>query len=466
MPYISLTESQKTRANETNLVSFLQMKGEKLERAGGEYKIVYFDGSGKHDSITIRGPNWYDHKNQIGGKAIDFMKYFYGCDFVTAVRSLLGSECVLEKVQKQEIQREKKEFVLPEENSNMHRVYAYLIKQRYIDPQVLTFFAKKHDVFEDKNHHNAVFVGRDEEGVPRQAHLCSVNSFGKTFRITCEGSNTKYSFSHFGTSDKLFVFEAPIDMLSYISLHKDNWQENSYIAMNGVYDNAVINALEHHNNISHVVLCTDSDEGGIDAAERLYDILKEKGYKNVSREKSNYKDWNEDLKAVNGVSPLPAVRHKRKELYHNYLENMEYVTCKPEKLSSQIYATFKNGQYDYLSEYALSGAAYYSSSDKSQHSHKNVFCGLLKELSCNYRAYSDKGRKEAKWRNVKELVNEAMKDLKQSGRTNEQSQNTARILFDLCDCAVRLQVEEKMNFPQQVQECELSEEPVPCEQVL
>ena len=88
----------------------------------------------------------------------------------------------------------------------MHRVFAYLIKHRHISPDVVTFFAKNHTLYEDKEHHNAVFVGVDEKGVPRQAHKRSANSFGKSFRQTVEGSDTKYSFSHFGKSGKIYIF--------------------------------------------------------------------------------------------------------------------------------------------------------------------------------------------------------------------------------------------------------------------
>ncbi len=67
----------------------------KLERAGVEHKLIYYDSSGKHDSITIRGSKWFDHKNQTGGGAIKFMQEFYGMDFQTVgeplgQRELLG----------------------------------------------------------------------------------------------------------------------------------------------------------------------------------------------------------------------------------------------------------------------------------------------------------------------------------------------------------------------------------------
>ncbi len=89
MPYIPFTEEQKVIANSVDLADFLRLRGEKLERAGREYKLIYSDGSGSHDSITIRGSTWFDHKNQVGGGAIKFMQYHYGMDFPTAVQELL-----------------------------------------------------------------------------------------------------------------------------------------------------------------------------------------------------------------------------------------------------------------------------------------------------------------------------------------------------------------------------------------
>lgn len=61
----------------------------------------------------------------------------------------------------------------------------------------------------------------------------------------------------------------------------------------------------------------------------------------------------EVLKAKNGVKALPAVPHKRKEEYLKEVSELGYLKCRPDKLTSQIYATFKNGQYKYLAEYAL-----------------------------------------------------------------------------------------------------------------
>ena len=467
MPYIPFTDEEKQLANSVDLEEYLRVRGEKLERAGREYKLIYSDGSGKHDSITIRGSTWFDHKNQTGGGAIKFMQYHYGMDFPTAVQELLGQRVTsLSSVpMKSTKQSEKqKDFRLPEANDNMHRVFAYLIKQRFIAPEVITHFAKRKLLYEDKKHHNAVFVGVDENGVPRQAHKRGTATFGKSFRQTVEGSDTRYSFAHFGESGKLFIFEAPIDMLSYLTLNPQDWQKHSYIAMNGVYENAVLTALKGHSNLSEIVICTDNDVGGIDAADRLSDILEEKGYADIKRLVPEFKDWNECLKAQNDVEPLPAVPHKIKEGYHCQAENLEYLKCRPDKLKSQIYAAFKNDQYRYLAEYALAGSAFFLPKTQRLSDENRVFLRLKSKLKDDYKAYADKGRTAQKKRNLSDSVQAVMQDLKLSARTREQSIQTAKLLFQIADNAVRMEVEDALSQPiqEQSEKIEFVQNPEPC----
>ena len=462
MPYIPFTEEQKVMANFVDLEQFLRMRGEKLERVGREHKLIYYDGSGRHDSITLRGSTWFDHKNQVGGGAIKFMQEFYDMDFQTAVQELLGQRVtpLSHSPPKAIAKEEKKEFRLPQANTNMHRVYAYLIKQRFIAPEVITHFAKQHTLYEDKEHHNAVFVGIDENGVPRQASKRSTNSYGNSFRITCQGSDTRYSFAHFGESKRLYVFEAPIDMMSFLTLYPNDWQKHSCIAMNGVYENAVLTALKNHSNLSEIVLCVDNDEGGIEAVDRLRDILADNGYSEVKRLAPKFKDWNEVLKAKNGVYALPAVPNKHKEEYHCQAENLQYLKCRPDKLTSQIYATFKNRQYKYLAEYALASSAFFIAPKD-----ENLMFEKLKfKLKDEYKPYTDKGKKAQKQRALQECMQEVLRDLKRTACTREQSVLTAKMLYQLADNAVRLSVEEALSVPiqEQCEDIDIISEPEPC----
>ena len=454
MPYIPFTDEQKVMANSVDLEYFLRSRGEKLEKVGREHKLIYTDSGGRHDSITMSGSTWFDHKNQTGGGAIKFMQYFYGMSFTDAVQNLLGYTVSPLAISVPETAPEpKKKFTLPPKNATMNRVYAYLIKQRYIAPEVVSFFAKEGKIYEDAEHHNAVFVGYDENGIPRQAHKRSTNSYGKTFRITVEGSDTDYSFAHYGTSGRLYVFEAPIDMLSYITLHPEDWQKHSYIAMNGVYESAVLKALDNHENLQHIVICTDNDEGGIDAYDRLNDILREQGYTNVTRIYPTYKDYNEDLKARNGQPAIIAVSHERKRIYHNSVDALNYYPCRPDKLSSQLKMAYKNGQYRYLAEYALAGSAFFMRVKDESKAHSALKVKLRKE----YRAYKDKARLDVKFRDLSSKLKEVLNDLKQPARTYEQSITTAKRLYELADCAVKVQTQEELDN-QQTEEMTENEE--------
>lgn len=456
MPYIPFTDEQKITANSIELADFLRMRGEKLERAGREYKLIYYDSSGKHDSITMSGSRWFDHKNQVGGGPIKFMQYHYGISFPESVQALLGYTVLPQRSPpKQEKAEEKREFILPEVNADMHRVYAYLIKQRFIAPEIITHFAKQKTLYEDKVHHNAVFVGLDENGIPRQAHKRSTSTFGKSFRQTIEGSDTKYSFVHFGNSEKLFVFEAPIDMLSFLTLYPQDWQEHSYIAMNGVYENAVLTALKGHSNLSEIVICTDNDEGGIDAADRLRDILREQGYTKIYRSVPNNKDWNEDLKMLNGTEALPAVPHSRKREYNCRIENLQKLRCSPNNLPSRINAAYKSRQYDFLAETALAGSVFFLQKSGCSAG----FESLCAKLKGEYRAYTDKGGTAQKTRCLSEKMREVMQELGKSAQTREESVLTAKLLYQLADHAVRICVDESMSAAEQCEKIEEELEP-------
>ena len=253
-------------------------------------------------------------------------------------------------------------------------------------------------------------------------------------------------------------------MMSFLTLYPKEWQKHSYIDMNGVYENAVLTALKNHSNLSEVILCVDNDEGGIEAVDRLKDILTENGYTDVKRLAPKFKDWNEVLKAKNGALALPAVPHKRKEEYLKEVSELRYLKCRPDKLTSQIYATFKNGQYKYLAEYALAGSAFFMPKTEQINSECKAFVWLQNKLKGSYKPYTDKGRKAQKQRNLQDCVQEVLHDLKQTVRTREQSINTAKLLYRLADNAVRLSVEETLSvsIQEQNEDIDIVPEPEPC----
>ena len=202
------------------------MRGEKLTRSGREKRMT------SDHSVTIRGSEWYDHATEKGGGPISFVRDFYGHSYPEAVSLLLDGEQGVEyPTAKPQEEEPPKPFELPPINGDCRRVYAYLLKQRRIDREVISHFVKAGLLYEDAKYHNCVFVGTDENGVPRHAHKRSTNSYGEAFRINVEGCDLRYSFHHIGEDDQLFVFEAPIDMLSYITLNPDGWEQHSYVCL-------------------------------------------------------------------------------------------------------------------------------------------------------------------------------------------------------------------------------------------
>ena len=310
MPYIHFTEEQKLRASEVDLVEFLRHQGEKLIRSGPEYRLD------SDHSVTIRGNGWYDHATGQGGGPISFVQQFYNLSYPEAVTCLLGGEqgVAYTAAPKQE-EKPKAEFALPAASREMRRMYAYLLKHRFLDRDVVTAFVRAGLIYEScesykgREYHNAVFVGKDENGVARHAHKRSLNSLGRTFRINVEGSDPRCSFHYTGTSDRLYVFEAPIDLMSFLTRYPRGWQEHSFVSLCGTSEHAMLWMLERNPNLHAVCLCLDYDAAGIEASGRLTEILHERGYDNVGMLQPEYKDWNEDLKARRGLPAQEAEEH-------------------------------------------------------------------------------------------------------------------------------------------------------------
>lgn len=298
--YIHFTGEQKMRANNVDLSYFLQRHGEKLIPSGRDKRLS------SDRSITVRGNQWYDHSAESGGYAIDFVRNFYGLSFPEAMIMLLGGEQgEIYRPAQAEREEPKKPFALPPAHTDMRRVYAYLVKTRHIDREVVSFFAKAKLLYESceqskdkkKEYHNAVFVGVDENNIPRHAHKRGLYTAGNNFRGNVAGCDPAYSFHYIGTTSRLYVFEAPIDLLSYITLYPQDWQRHSYVALCGVGGQAMMKMIELNPHLQEVALCLDNDEAGHKASERLKSQLSEKGHFS-EHTVSQGKDWNDDLMAT------------------------------------------------------------------------------------------------------------------------------------------------------------------------
>lgn len=285
--YINFTKEQREQARRTDLANFLISQGEKVKKSGSEYE--WLDGSQK---VTIRGHLWYHQYEQKGGDAIDSIRKFYNKDYAEAVQMLL-SNYGGQIVNLQTTEREQKPFILPPRNDRMSRVFSYLLLTRGIDKDVLFEFVRKKMIYESAYYHNAVFVGYDSSGKPRHAHKRGTVT-SNPYKGNVAGSQPEFSFHWHGTSNKIFLFEAPIDMLSYISMRKENWKSHSYAASCSVSDRVLFQCLKDNPNIKNVCLCFDNDEVGQKANKRIAEKLNSMNIQNEILIPI-HKDWNEDL---------------------------------------------------------------------------------------------------------------------------------------------------------------------------
>lgn len=290
------TREQIQRADDTDLYVFLFGRGEQFKRCGKEYRWL------RHDSVMINKNEWYRFSQNKGGHAIDFMKEFYGLSFAEAVKELLGEEGAGDtnrRTAKEDAGRQKvcpiplPGLELPERNESCEIARKYLIEQRKLSKQLVDQMIEKGDIYESKNYHNVVFVGRDKEQNPRYAAMRGTDE--NRYRGEAKGSEKAYGFGHIGTDEKLFVFESPIDLLSYITAVSEEWEKHSYISLGGLSEKAMKRMYTEYPHIHSIYLCLDNDEPGNKRCRQFVSLIPEE--LSVYRLEPVKKDWNECLAA-------------------------------------------------------------------------------------------------------------------------------------------------------------------------
>ena len=278
---MTYTQAQIDKANAVDLEKFLRAQGETLVRSGKEYRWK------AHDSLTVCGNKWFRHSQSKGGFPVDFVMEFYGKSFPEAVQMLTGEPG---EVQPEADPAPSPAFRLPLRNVTNANILNYLTQERKLSPSLVNFFIAAGDIYEDSSHHNVVFVGRDEDGHPRYA---SSRGIREKFRQDAAGAEKAFGFAHRGTDKQLLVFEATIDLLSFIELFPKNWQQHNYLSLGGVSGKALRQFLSERPDVERVFLCLDADKAGEDACKRLAALLPDTV--SVTRIQPCMKDWNDVL---------------------------------------------------------------------------------------------------------------------------------------------------------------------------
>ena len=306
-------------AKQADLCAVAERMGYTVKRIGNYHTLK------EMDSIRIYGrSHWcrfsrrYD-KGENGGSQIDFLRVFAGMDVKEAVFWLLdfvgyrreekepsagrlaagqhfSTKCSslqnLAPVGKKEEQ--KKLFVLPEFAGSNAYLYRYLEHERMIARPVIDFFVRKGILYEAKNYHNIVFVGTDRDGMPKFASMRGVfDRNGKGFKCDVAGNDKRYGFHlYYGKNRKVIVFEAAIDLMSYITMFPKD--KASMVALGMLADAPLETFLAEHPEMEEIQFCLDNDEPGRKAAASLQQKYAEKGYRtDIFLPPEPYKDFNQ-----------------------------------------------------------------------------------------------------------------------------------------------------------------------------
>ena len=152
------------------------------------------------------------------------------------------------------------------------------------------------------NYRNCVFVGKDENGVPRSAFQRGCQG---SFRGDVAGSQKQYGFlipAEIETCDTVEIYEAPIDAMSGATLrqykHDAPWRSVHYLALGGLNHQPIDYFLQQHPEVKRVALCFDRDEPGRNFTKIVAKRLTERGYIVQDTPPAIGKDYNDYLLAA------------------------------------------------------------------------------------------------------------------------------------------------------------------------
>ncbi len=283
-------------AKGTDLPDLLEHLGYSVRRLGSRYHTTR-----EMDSLIIKDRRtWKRYSNGTGGDAITFLQEFEGKGFREAVNYLLEFNGKRSRDSpaprpRPVPQEEKPAFALPIPNQDQRRVFAYLQK-RGIAPQVIRGFIESGLLYEDSLHHNCVFVGRDGNGKPVFASKRGTYDLGgSSFKRDAPGSDKSVAFRLpcDPALDWVAVFEAPIDLMSFCTLHRA--VTSNAVALCGLHQGPLDTYLRENPHLKQIVLCLDADGPGQEATEKFQEEYAQKGYAVSTRTPAHGKDWNEFL---------------------------------------------------------------------------------------------------------------------------------------------------------------------------
>lgn len=315
---IYYTKAQLQAAHKCSALEYARTAGYNLvKRSTTAYQLK------EHDSMIFTEDGfWNWNSRDLHGRALEFIMHYEGRSLPMAVHILTSGNSPYVSpppTAPPTAPIEKKPFELPETAPSFRRLFAYLCNARKLDVEIIQELVHQHRIYEGirsytvpgtgevRTAHNAVFVGMDDQGIPRSAFQRGLDPKAqKPFKLDVESSDKRYAFCcpGYGTADTVSVFEAAIDAISHATFEKHcgrDWRLKDRISLGGVGADPLFRYLETHLCVRKIELCLDADAKGLMAAGRIWDALlnagytSDKGYSIKASAPPVGKDWNEYL---------------------------------------------------------------------------------------------------------------------------------------------------------------------------
>ncbi|ELK46166.1 toprim domain-containing protein [Halobacillus sp. BAB-2008] len=279
-------------ARNVDLIDYLERKGEPLKREGRYYRHQV------HDSLVIKNQMYaWNSRDEKGAGVINFAKMFYGMSFPEAVLDLNAQGYKVKDNLQEQSPKEPYHYPSHYEVNDRTKAKGYLTKERKIHPKIVDWLDKKDLIVQDKLG-NVVFkwkqqgeiVGADRQGT-------SPMKDGRMFKGIDRNSHGSAGFSvDIGKPNSIYLFESPIDALSYWSIKKEKLQNTRLVSMSGLKRQTMIDEIKRMGKEGHkvnqITFCTDNDKAGREFANKYHGLMS----KEVSKiDLPTNKDWNASL---------------------------------------------------------------------------------------------------------------------------------------------------------------------------
>ena len=289
---MTLTKEEAKNMNILDVANSLGMN--MLKSSRNEY---YWD---EHDSFKINTSKnmfrWYS--KDIGGDVIQMVQTLRGVSFREAINYLNTGH--FEEAKVQEVIREPFKYLLEKYETDFDNGRRYLKEVRGLSENTIDFFLKEQALalvnrkYQDGYSeqvlvfkyfdNNRNIIGGSLQGIEANKNRYEGKGYLKQIIYNSDGT-AGVNVTVGEKADRLIFFEAPIDMMSYYELNKNNLNNVKLISMDGLKESTVARYLTEH-------IITD------EARRKTLDFSNAVGYMNFIIKDTDYFDGNKNADVI------------------------------------------------------------------------------------------------------------------------------------------------------------------------